>query len=70
LFSTFVEQQKNIEHKLSTHSFRDALFEVMDLARNGNKYLQETEPWKLIKTDEESVKIHIGIITGVLPVIG
>jgi methionyl-tRNA synthetase len=28
----------------------------MDLARNGNKYLQETEPWKLIKTDEESVR--------------
>lgn len=56
LFNTFVEQQKNIEHKLSTYSFRDALFEVMDLARNGNKYLQETEPWKLIKTDEESVR--------------
>ncbi len=56
LFSAFVLQQKEIEHKLSTYSFREALFDTIDLARNGNKYLQETEPWKLIKSDEKSVR--------------
>lgn len=33
--------------------FRDALFEMMNLARAGNKYLADNEPWKLIKTDVE-----------------
>ncbi|MBX7205596.1 MAG: methionine--tRNA ligase [Bacteroidia bacterium] len=56
LFSTFAIQQKEIEQKLSTFSFREALFDAIDLARNGNKYLQETEPWKLIKSDEASVR--------------
>jgi len=37
-----------IEH----YRFRDALNELMNLSRAGNKYLAETEPWKLIKTDE------------------
>lgn len=32
--------------------FREALAEMMNLARLGNKYLADTEPWKLIKTDE------------------
>ena len=35
--------------------FREALFEVIDVARKGNQYLAETEPWKLIKTDPEKV---------------
>ncbi len=40
--------EKNIEH----YRFRDALFEVVDLARKGNKYLQEVAPWSLAKTPE------------------
>src|SRR5207253_169908 len=32
--------------------FRDALFEVIDLARKGNKYLQEKEPWKKGSSDK------------------
>ncbi len=36
---------------------REALAEWINVARAGNKYLAETEPWKLIKTDEESTKI-------------
>lgn len=36
--------------------FREALFEAMSLARAGNKYLTEQEPWKLAKTDPERVK--------------
>lgn len=40
---------------LETFHFREALFEAMNLARLGNKYLQETEPWKVAKTDMERV---------------
>ncbi len=41
---------------LDNFKFRDSLREAMNLARLGNKYLADSEPWKLIKTDEERVK--------------
>lgn len=41
--------------------FRDALSELMNLARLGNKYLADTEPWKVIKTDAERVKTIMNI---------
>lgn len=41
---------------LDTVKLRDAQAEFINVARAGNKYLADTEPWKLIKTDEESVK--------------
>ena len=40
-----------MEQALDTFHFREALKLAMDMARAGNKYLQETEPWKLAKTD-------------------
>lgn len=40
---------------LDTFHFRDAQREAMNMARTGNKYLQETEPWKLWKSDPERV---------------
>lgn len=40
-----------IEKHLETYRFRDALKEAMNLARIGNKYLADTEPWKTAKTD-------------------
>lgn len=51
------------EALLDNFHFRDALREAMNLARLGNKYLADTEPWKLIKTDAERVKtiMHISI---------
>jgi methionyl-tRNA synthetase len=42
----------NVESSIEQFKFRDALFEVIDLARKGNKYLQEKEPWK--KASNES----------------
>jgi methionyl-tRNA synthetase len=45
-----------ISKSLNAYRFREALSEVMNLARLGNKYLADTEPWKLIKEDEEGVK--------------
>ncbi|MGB4292608.1 MAG: methionine--tRNA ligase [Bacteroidales bacterium] len=41
--------------------FREGLKEAMNLARLGNKYLADTEPWKLIKTDPDRVKTIINI---------
>ena len=53
----------NIERKLQEFKFRDALAEAMNLARMGNKYFAETEPWKLIKTNEDRVAtvMNVGI---------
>src|SRR5205085_1721377 len=41
--------------------FREALTEWMNVARAGNKYLAENEPWKLIKTDEERTKTVMNV---------
>jgi methionyl-tRNA synthetase len=46
---------------IERYRFREALSELMNLARLGNKYLADTEPWKLIKTDEERVKTILNI---------
>jgi len=46
---------------LDTFHFREALKQAMDIARLGNKYLQETEPWKLAKTDMERVKTILNL---------
>ena len=46
----------NIEENIGQFKFREALKELMNVARLGNKYLADTEPWKLIKTDEDAVK--------------
>lgn len=43
--------KERLEQALDTFHFRDALREAMNLARLGNRYLQETEPWKVAKTD-------------------
>jgi methionyl-tRNA synthetase len=47
----FSEVKNNIEQLLDNYRFRDALREAMNLARIGNKYLADTEPWKTAKTD-------------------
>lgn len=50
-----IEEMKGYPEKIGrsieTYRFREAVSEMMDLARLGNKYLTETEPWKLIKSD-------------------
>jgi len=50
-----------IAGSLDVFRFREALAETMNLARLGNKYLAETEPWKLINTDAERVKAIMNI---------
>ena len=51
----FASVKDEIEKLLQNYRFRDALKEAMNLARIGNKYLADTEPWKLAKTDMERV---------------
>ena len=51
---TIAEAQKikqTVEYNLETYHFREAQKEAMNLARIGNKYLADTEPWKTAKTD-------------------
>jgi len=52
---------ERISSSLEEFRFREALSEMMALARLGNKYLADTEPWKLIKTDENRVKTIMNI---------
>ncbi|MAO16209.1 methionine--tRNA ligase [Muricauda ruestringensis] len=57
-----------LSKSLERYRFREASQELMNLARLGNKYLADQEPWKLIKTDEERVKtimfVALQIATG------
>ncbi len=50
-----------ISSSIERYRFREALSELMNLARLGNKYLTEMEPWKLIKTDETKVKMILNV---------
>ena len=52
-----------VERLLENFRFRDAQKEAMNLARIGNKYLADAEPWKVIKTDPERVKtiLHLSL---------
>jgi len=45
-----------VESDIENYKFRDGLFEVIDLARKGNKYLQDCAPWSLAKTPELQVE--------------
>ncbi|MEF9985744.1 MAG: methionine--tRNA ligase [Bacteroidales bacterium] len=51
----------SLETNLSTYKFREALKDAMNLARLGNKYLTETEPWKIAKTDMERVATILNV---------
>ncbi|NPD47136.1 MULTISPECIES: methionine--tRNA ligase [unclassified Lentimicrobium] len=50
-----------IGDKIQVYKFREAIQELMNLARLGNKYLTETEPWKIFKTDPERVETILNI---------
>ena len=45
-----------LEQNIENYRFREALKEAMNVARIGNKYLADCEPWKLVKTDPERVR--------------
>ena len=57
----FTTVKADVERLLENFRFRDAQKEAMNLARIGNKYLADSEPWKLQKTDPERVKNILNI---------
>lgn len=56
LLAVIGKAKKEVEDAMEKFRQRDALAALMDLARAGNKYLADTEPWKLIKTDAKRVE--------------
>ena len=59
--NTIPEIIAQVEKNMEGFHFREALKECMNLARLGNKYLADTEPWKVAKTDLERVKTILNI---------
>ena len=59
--STLAEFPAKIAKSIELYRFREALSELMNLARLGNKYLTENEPWKVFKTDPDRVKTVMNI---------
>jgi methionyl-tRNA synthetase len=64
--------KENVEKSIENFRFREALKEAMNLARLGNKYLADTEPWQVYKTDPERVEAILAVsldITAALTII-
>ncbi len=61
IISEFTGVKADVEKLLDDFRFRDAQKEAMNLARIGNKYLADSEPWKLQKTDPERVKTILNL---------
>ncbi len=59
----FSDVKTRLENSIENYRFRDALKEAMNLARIGNKYLADTEPWKLAKSDMPRVEtiLHVAL---------
>ena len=61
VLAQIADSKARIEQLLDNFHFRDALREAMNLARIGNKYLADTEPWKLAKTDMSRVATILNV---------
>ena len=61
VLATLAELPAKIGDSIANYRFREALALMMDVARLGNKYLAETEPWKVIKTDKERTATILNI---------
>ena len=53
--------KKSLEENIENYRFREALKDAMGIARLGNKYLADTEPWKVIKNDPERVATILNV---------
>jgi methionyl-tRNA synthetase len=63
MLQDFQAAKAEMERLLDAFRFRDAQKEAMNMARIGNKYLADSEPWKVVKTDPERVKtiLHLSL---------
>jgi methionyl-tRNA synthetase len=57
----FEDVKAKVENYLNVFKFREAQFEAMNLARIGNRYITECEPWKVWKTDPKRVETILNI---------
>ena len=60
-FAEMARLKEELTENLENFRFREAVKDAMGFARLGNKYLQDCEPWKVIKTDPERVKTIINV---------
>jgi methionyl-tRNA synthetase len=56
VFKKISEKKKNIQKLIYDYKFRDALKEALELSAVGNKYFQDKEPWKILKSDPEETR--------------
>ncbi len=61
LFETLEQLPKKLDEYIHAYEFRNALSEVVNVARVGNKFLADTTPWHLIKTDKDQTAAVLGI---------
>lgn len=63
LYDEAVAKLNSVGSNIERFRFRDALNDAMEIIRIGNRYLAETEPWKLVKEDKEAVKpiVRLGL---------
>jgi methionyl-tRNA synthetase len=59
-----------ISSSIERYRFREALGELMNVARLGNKYLADEEPWKMVKTDPERVKTQMYVSLQIATALG
>jgi methionyl-tRNA synthetase len=70
--ATLADLPCQVSDAIKNYKFREAMASMMEIARLGNKYLAETEPWKAIKEDPERVKTIMNIamqITATLAIV-
>ncbi|TVQ12433.1 MAG: methionine--tRNA ligase [Bacteroidetes bacterium] len=67
---TMQRYPETIAQSLENYKFREALSELMNLARLGNKYLTESEPWKIFKTDPDKVATILNISLQICSALG
>ena len=66
LIADIESTKADVQSALENYRFRDALFQVIDLSRKGNQYMQKKEPWIVDKVTKESEKQHPNDLTEIL----
>ena len=70
VYETLDQFPQNLDRYIHKYEFRNALNEVVNLARVGNKFLADTAPWHLIKTDKEQTAAVLGVALELLAHLG
>lgn len=68
--AAIAQQSAKVSAALDAYRFREALTEAMNLARVGNKYLADAEPWKVVKSDPARAAEILGTATQIMAALG